>query len=282
MGMTPLTAAEAEVAFYALAMGQSAPLRAGAQLYIDGHHYHSNPEASRRHAATEREVLGTATADASGLWRSNIGLFRDVIWHASVHPLEESRLTRWAEDPHIIELLAQTGYGTMSIGLPAVEDVVRRGDAYIALITAIAPSLAGAGHVLTTTNLTSTLAMIKKLPRHGNLSGRRPAFAGNPEGAWPTEVTTRADAITAYLEPVLRDAEPSIAWVYGYYSASLGGGGAVQAAGQSTLLDSYALRRAAGNYAASTLSGQTAWATRMRYVRNEADEGRLERYTAAI
>lgn len=277
-----LSQAEAELAFALMSLGMAAPVRAGAQLFVDGHHYLSNAESTARHRAIEKEVFAHVSQPARDIWKANEQLFRNAVWHASIHSVSDVVLEQFAEDREICEKLMKTGYGSMAVGLPAKEDLIRRAEAYMTVYNQIIQTATAHGHTLNVTALRNRILTITNLPMRGVLQGAAPAELGLPQNVWPAEINSRAKAVKAYLEPMLNRAEPIVAWMFGFYKSICDDADIRPTSAEGSLLRSYSLRRAMQNYLGESNRAQTMYAARMKFLKAQASEGRLEVYNATV
>jgi hypothetical protein len=277
----PLNAVEAELAYCIMSIGQAAPVRAGAQLYEDGHHYHSDSAGSARHGATEKEVLGRASEAARNMWRANLAMLRNAVWHSGIHFVSTDVLQQFAEDPHISERLDATGYGSMSVGLPAQEDLFRRANSYTAVYRQVVQTARAHGHTLSIEKMEATVTALAALPRRGALPAQRPALPGAPAAAWPPGCDTRAKALKLFLEPALDTAEPVAAWMFGYFREICSRNGVRSNSQEGSLLRSYSLKRALANYLGEANRAQEMYSARARYIRAQGEEGKLETYSGS-
>lgn len=275
-----LSVAEFGLAFAAFSIGQASPVRAGAQLYMDGHHYHSDESSSARHRAIETEVLGKSDAEARALWTANRQMARNAVWHAAIHPIIPGVLQAFAEDGMIVERLNATGFGSMSVGLPAQEDLFRRAGSYTAVLDSVRPVLARHGHDVKLARLEAAVTALQSLPRTGALPATRPALPDQPAAAWPAGCVTRAQALNLFLLPYLTAAEPVAAWLFGFYSEICANAGIRRNTQEGSLLRSYSLRRAQANHVAQFNEAQNMYRQRARMVRAAADAGQVETYVA--
>lgn len=278
LNMPALAATEVDLAYAMMSMGQVAPVRAGAQLFLDGHHYLSDSNASARHRAIEKEVLGRCSSDSVNLWRANTMLLRNCVWHAACHSVRADVLLTFAEDPDMPARLDATGYGSMSIGLPAQEDLFNRANSYLAVHTHVQQTAAAHDHTITLDRLKLTVQALQSINRRGALTGTRPALPGIPAGPWPPGCNTRAKALKLYLEPALADAEPVAAWMFGFFREICSRAGIRSNSPEGSLLRSYSLKRAVGNFLGESNRAQEMFAARARFVRAQAEEGHLEKY----
>lgn len=278
LDMPALSAVEVDLAYAMMSMGQVAPVRAGAQLFIDGHHYLSDPNASARHRAIEREVLGRCGTECVNVWRANTMLLRNCVWHAACHSVKADVLQGFAEDADMPARLEATGYGSMSIGLPAQEDLFNRAHSYLAVYTHVHQTAAAHDHTITLDRLRGTVQALQSIPRRSALTGIRPALPGIPAGPWPPGCNTRAKALKLYLEPALADAEPVAAWMFGFFREICSRAGIRSNSPEGSLLRSYSLKRAVGNFLGESNRAQEMFAARARFVRAQAEEGHLEKY----
>jgi hypothetical protein len=278
---TPLTVVEADLAFGLMALGQVAPVRAGAQLFEDGHHYHSDVNASARHRANESEVVNRLGPDARNIWRANLMTLRNVIWHASIHPVESDFLQGLAEDPDMPGRLDATGFGSFSVGLPAQEDLFRRAGSYMAVLTQVRQTAAAHGHTLDLSNLAGTVTALATVGRDRAVPfpATRPSLPNNPAAAWPPGCNTRAKVLKLFLEPALVEAEPVAAWMFGYYREICSRAGIRANSQEGSLMRSYSLRRAMGNFIGEANRAQEMYSARARYIRAQGEDGNLETYT---
>jgi len=278
LNMPGLSAVEVDLAYAMMSMGQAAPVRSGAQLFIDGHHYLSDPNSSARHRAIEREVFGRCSSECVNVWKANTMLIRNCVWHASCHSVKADILQGFAEDADMPARLDATGYGSMSIGLPAQEDLFNRANSYLAVHTHVAQTAAAHEHVITLDRLRATVQALQSIARRGTLTGIRPALPGIPAGPWPPGCDTRAKALKLYLEPALADAEPVAAWMFGFFREICSRAGIRSNSPEGSLLRSYSLKRAVGNFLGESNRAQEMFAARARFVRAQAEEGHLEKY----
>jgi hypothetical protein len=278
LDMAALTTEEAQLAFACVAIGQASPIRAGAQLFADGHHYHSDAEASPRHRAIEKEVLGSSTTAIRNIWRANVMMFRNAIWHAAIHPVDGDVLQGLAEDADMPERLDATGYGSFSVGLPAQEDLFNRAGSYTAVLNQVLQTASAHGHELSLAALEGTVVALKALPRRGALPAERPALPGAAAAPWPPGCDTRAKALKLFLEPALNKAEPVAAWMFGFYREICSRAGIRASSQEGSLLRSYSLKRAVGNYLGEANRAQEMYSARARYIRAQGEEGKLEVY----
>jgi len=278
LSMPALTADQLDLAYAFVSMGQVAPVRAGAQLFVDGHHYHSDADSSARHRAIEREVIGRVTTAARNLWRANTAMMRNAVWHASIHVVLTSRLEEWAEDDDMPERLDATGYGSMSVGLPAQEDLFNRAGSYVAVYNKVYQTASAHGHEISIDDMITTVETLRRLPRRGALPAVRPVLPGHPASAWPTGCNTRTKALKAFLIPALDKAEPVAAWMFGYYREICSRSGVRSSSQEGSLLRSYSLQRAVANFVGEANRAQEMYSARARWVRNQAEEGNLETY----
>lgn len=281
INMAPLTTVEVDLAYAFMVMGQAAPVRAGAQLLETGHHYLSDADASARCRAIEREVTNTLASDARNLWRANIELFRNAIWHAAPHRVTTAVLEGFAEDPDMPDRLNATGFGSMAVGLPALEDLFARAKAYLAVYDHIAQTAAAHGHTITLNDLKATVTALTNLNRRGQLTGNKPVLPGSPETAWPPNCDTRAKALKLYLEPATAKAEPVAAWMFGFYKEICSRAGIRATSPEGSLLRAYSLKRAVSNFVGEANRAQEMYAARARYIRTKAEEGELETYSGS-
>jgi len=283
MTMTPLTAAEVDLAFALMSMGQVAPVRAGAQLFEDGHHYHSDGTSSARHVAIEREVLGKLTTDGRTIWKANTMLLRNVVWHASIHPIDSNVLIGLAEDADMPDRLDATGYGSFSVGLPAQEDLFNRAGSYIAVYNQVNQTATAHNHTISIAKLSATATALFAVGRGrgGTLPTLRPALPDLPEAAWPAGCDTRAKALKMFLEPALDAAEPVAAWMFGYYKEICSRTGIRTGTQEGSLLRSYSLKRAVANFLGEANRAQEMYSARARYIRTQSEAGALETYTGS-
>jgi len=276
----PMTADESDLAFRLFSLGQAAPVRAGAQIFTDGHHYHGDETSSARHRAIENEVFTAASPSVALIWSANRQVIRNAVWHAAIHPINMTILQGFAEDPTVTDRLNATGYGSMSVGLPAQEDLFKRAAAYKAVLNAVGPVLTRHGHTVSMPNLNAAVTTLGGLPRLGALPANRPALPGLPEAAWPANCTTRANALNLFLTPYLEAAEPIAAWLYGFFTEICSDAQIRRNSAEGSLLRSYALRRAMANNIASVNEAQAMYRARARFVRVEAEKGNLETFQA--
>jgi hypothetical protein len=274
----PLTADEVELAFALMAMAQAAPVRAGAQLYEDGHHYHSDAEGSARHKAIEREVMGRVSGPVRNVWRANLMMFRNAVWHAGVHPVAENFLQTMAEDNDMPDRLDATGYGSMSVGLPAQEDLFRRAGSYLACHKQVAQTAKAHGHEVSLAQVEAAVRALGGIPRRGALPAQRPELPGMPAAGWPVGCDTRAKALKLFLQPFLDSAEPVAAWLFSYYKEICSRAGIRANSQEGSLLRSYSLKRALANYLGEANRASEMFAARARFVRSEGEKGKLENY----
>jgi len=279
VAMASMTEAESEFAYGMFALGQAAPVRAGAQLFVDGHHYHSDPSSSARHRAIEKEVTGKFTAEALNIWKANVAIVRNAVWHAAVHPVSADVLQGFAEDNEMPARLNATGFGSMSVGLPAQEDLFNRAGSYIAVYNQVVQTVRAHGHSVSIDDLVATVTALQSLTRRGALIGGRPALPGMPAGPWPMGCNTRAKALKLFLEPALDIAEPVAAWMFGYYKEICSRAGIRATTQEGSLLRSYSLKRAMANFIGEANRAQEMYSARARYIRTQADQGNLETYT---
>jgi hypothetical protein len=279
----PLTADEADLAFGFMALGQVSPVRAGAQLFEDGHHYHSDTTASARHRANESEVISRLSTNARNVWRANLMMFRNAIWHAAIHAVLGETLQGLAEDPDMPERLDATGFGSFSVGLPAQEDLFRRANSYISVLNQVRQTAAAHGHSLSLDALTATVTALSTVGRGktATLPPRRPALPENPEAAWPPGCNTRAKVLKLFLEPALTKAEPVAAWMFGYYREICSRAGIRPNSQEGSLMRSYSLKRAMGNYIGEANRAQEMYSARARFIRAQGEEGKLELYSGS-
>lgn len=281
LNAAPLNADEVELAYALISMGQVSPVRAGAQLYEDGHHYHSDGDGSARHKAIEKEVLARATGPARNIWRANAMLLRNAVWHAAIHPVKEDILQAWAEDDDMPGRLAATGYGSMAVGLPAQEDLFRRAGSYSAVYTQVIQTATAHGHTITLTDMTATVNALRGIPRRGALPAQKPALPGDPAAPWPAGCTTRAKVLKLYLEPALDKAEPVASWMFGFFREICSRNGIRANTVEGSLLRSYSLKRAVANHLGEANRAQEMYSARARFIRAQGEEGKLETYTGA-
>jgi len=278
LNMPPLTEAEVELAYGCVALGQGSPVRAGAELFSTGHHYHSNPDASSRNRAMEGEVLGRLSSAATNLWRANVAVFRNCVWHAGIHFVNTTVLQGFAEDPLMPERLNATGFGSFSVGLPAFEDMFNRAGSYIAVFNQVIQTASAHGHTINLSELRATVNALANVGRNGVLPPERPALPGMPAAPWPPGCDTRPMVLKLYLEPALNKAEPVAAWMFGYYREICSRAGIRANSTEGSLLRSYSLKRAVGNFLGESNRAQEMFVARARYIRNLADGGTLETY----
>lgn len=278
LNMAALTADEVELAYAFVSMGQAAPVRAGAQLFTDAHHYHSDANSSTRHRAIELEVIGRLGSAASNIWRANIMMFRNAIWHAGIHFVREGLLQDWAEDLDMPERLDATGYGSMSVGLPAQEDLFNRAGSYTAVYNQVVQTATAHGHAISVVKMTKTVQALGLLPRRGALPAQRPELPDQPAAPWPNGCDTRAKALKLFLEPALDRAEPVAAWMFGFYREICSRSGIRASSPEGSLLRSYSLKRAVANFLGEANRAQEMYSARARYIRTQAEEGNLENY----
>jgi len=278
INMALLTAAEVDLAFGIMSMGQVAPVRAGAQLFEDGHHYHSDGTSSARHVAIEREVIGRLAVDGRNIWKANIMLLRNVVWHASIHSIDTGVLEGLAQDGDMPARLDATGYGSFSFGLPAQEDLFNRAGSYIAVYNQISQTATAHEHRISIADLVATRDALFNIGRAGALPAQRPVLPGKPSAAWPTGCDTRAKVLKTFLEPALDAAEPVAAWMFGYYREICSRGGIRASSQEGSLLRSYSLKRAVANFLGEANRAQEMFSARARYIRAEGEKGNMERY----
>lgn len=280
LGAKALTADECDLAFAMMAIGQVSPVRAGAQLFTDGHHYLSDPAASARHRAIETEVMGGVSQGAKNLWTGNIMLLRNAVWHAAIHPIETGVLQSFAEDPNMPARLENTKFGSFSVGLPAQEDLFRRAGSYLAVLKQVGTTAADHGHEVSLDELRQTVIALGNIGRAGaSLPTNRPDLPGIPGGAWPNGCDTRAKVLRLYLEPALDKAEPVAAWLFGYYKSICERGGIRANSQEGSLLRSYSLKRAVTNHLAEAVRAQEMFSAVQRNLKAQGDEGKLSLYT---
>lgn len=280
LGAAPLTADEADLAFGLMALGQVAPVRAGAQLFEDGHHYHSDANASARHRANESEINNRLGTNARNLWRANLMMLRNAVWHASIHPVKGNVLQGLAEDADMPERLDATGFGSFSVGLPAQEDLFRRANSYLAVLDQVRQTALAHGHTLSLDTLAKTAVALATVGRGAGAAfpANRPTLPGSPEAAWPTGCNTRAKALKLFLEPALTKAEPVAAWMFGYYKEICSRAGIRANSQEGSLMRSYSLKRAMANYIGEANRAQEMYSARARYIRAQGEDGKLETY----
>jgi len=279
LNMAAMSAVEVEISFACMSMGQASPVRAGAQLFEDGHHYHSDAEGSARHKAIEREVTSRLGPEARTVWKANVMRFRNAIWHAGPHVVSGDVLQGFAEDNNMPARLDATGYGSMSVGLPAQEDLFRRAGSYTAVYNQTNQTAIAHGHTISIATLTATVTALSALPRRGALAPVRPALPGLPGAAWPAGCDTRAKALKLYLEPALDAAEPVAAWLFGFYKEICSRAGIRASSQEGSLLRSYSLKRAVANYLGESNRAQEMYTGYARYIRTQAEGGHMETYT---
>jgi len=273
-----LSAEEAELAYGLMSMGQAAPVRAGAQLYEDGHHYHSNAEGSARHRAIEREVISKLSGPAVNIWKANLMPLRNAVWHASIHPVNEMVLQELAEDPEIPERLNATGFGSMSVGLPALEDLFKRAGSYQAVYNQVYQTAIAHGHSISIATMTETVTALASLPKRGALPALRPALPDLPAAAWPAGCNTRAKALKLFLEPTLNKAEPVASWMFSFFREICTRNGIRASSQEGSLLRSYSLKRAMANHLGEANRAADMFAARARFIRTQGEMGNLETY----
>jgi hypothetical protein len=281
--MAALSVDEVELAFGMMVIGQAAYVRAGAQLFADNHHYHSDADSSARHRAIEREVLGTLSAAAKAIWRANVMMLRNAVWHASIHSIVVAILKGFAEDEDMPERLDATGFGSMSVGLPAQEDLFNRAGSYLAVFTQVSKTAAAHGHVIDLPIVRTAVAALRPIGR-GAVAGfpaQKPAWVGSPAAPWINGVDTRAKALKTYLLPILDDAEPVAAWMFSFYKEICTRASIRSGSTEGSLLRSYSLKRAIGAYLGEANAATEMFLARMRYVRAEGEKGNLETYNAS-
>lgn len=276
--VAPLTNDEIELGFALMVMGQASPVRGGAQLFMDGHHYHSDVESSARHRAIEKEVLARVSESVKNTWRANTKMLQNAVWHASIHPVLEDVLQQFAEDDDMPERLDATGYGSLSVGLPAQEDLFSRAGSYIAVYNQIIQTARAHNHVITIDNMTAAVTAMSGLPRRGALPANRPDLPGLPAAPWPAGCDTRAKALKQFLEPYLDAAEPVAAWMFGFYKDICSRASVRASSQEGSLLRSYSLKRAVANYVSEANTAQEMYAARARWVRTQAEAGNIEVY----
>jgi len=281
LNMPPLTDTEVELAYGYLALGQGSPVRAGAQLFNDGHHYHTNADSSSRHRAMEGEVLSRLSAAATNLWRASIAVLRNCIWHAGIHFVETNVLLGLAEDALMPERLNATGFGSFSVGLPAYEDLFSRAGSYVAVFNQVIQTATAHGHTIDLSELRATVNALATIGRNGVLPAERPDLPNLPRGPWPPGCDTRPTVLKLYLEPALNKAEPVAAWMFGFYREICSRAGIRATSPEGSLLRSYSLKRAVGNFLGESNRAQEMYVARARYMRTLADGGTLETYTGS-
>jgi hypothetical protein len=281
INMVPLTSDEVDLAYALFSMGQVAPVRAGAQLYASGHHYLSDPASSARCRAIETETLVGVGEAAMNIWRANTPMLRNVVWHAGPHVVKTEILEAMAEDPDMPARLDKTGYGSMSVGLPAQEDLFNRAGSFRAVYDQVRQTAIAHNHTISLDDLFATVAALQELPRNAALPANRPDLPNLPSAPWPPGCDTRAKALKIFLEPALDAAEPVAAWMFGFYKEICARAGVRANSLEGSLLRSYSLKRAVANYIGEANRAQEMYAARSRYMRAQADEGFLETYTGS-
>lgn len=281
LNMAALTVDEAEFAFALFSVGQVSPVRAGAQLFENGHHYHSDIAASPRHRAIEKEVFGRVGTAANNIWKANTMLLRNAVWHAAIHPVDVRVLQGFAADGAMPERLDATGFGSFSVGLPAMEDLFRRAHSYVSVLDQVRQTATAHQHKLSLDELIATVTALRNLSRTGPLPADRPALPGKPAAPWPPNCTTRAAALKLYLEPALNKAEPVAAWMFGFFQAICETNGIRATSQEGSLLRSYSLKRALGNHVGEANRAREMFNARRRFLRAEADKGSMETYAGS-
>lgn len=275
-----LSTAETEIAFACISLGQVAPVRAGAQIFEDGHHYHSNETANARHRACEKEVLARVGSDAGAIWKANVMLLRNAIWHAGIHPVNADILQGFAEDSAMTERLDATGYGSFSVGLPAQEDLFKRANAYLSVYIQVSQTAAAHGHRLDLGNLDAAVKALTDVGRSagGGIGANSPALPGIPAAPWPTGCDTRTKVLKTFLLPYLDRAEPVAAWMFGFYREICSRAGIRPSTSEGSLLRSYSLKRAMAKYIGEANRASEMYSAYARFLRAQGEEGKFETY----
>lgn len=89
----------------------------------------------------ERQILGRLKPEAAALKATVDDVFRDMVWHKSVHPVSSFLLMELARDPNVPGKLSSFGVGSASIRLPYPEGELKRMRTYIAIYNGVISTL---------------------------------------------------------------------------------------------------------------------------------------------
>jgi len=200
-----LSAAEEEECYAAFRLGSVAPVLNGLTLFMTNHHYLSS--AQKAFLAVERQVIAADTVKAS--WDVDAPGLRDVVWHKACHPIRSAISMAFAAMDDIRDRMTALGIGSAGVRVPYVEDSVRAAQAYVALLGAVRPAVAGTNWTLGLPTLIAALHVLSAMGHAGAV----------PFGA-PAGVVDRRTAIDLMLKPAMAVSEPAVAFLAGLYAGA--------------------------------------------------------------
>jgi hypothetical protein len=279
-----LTDIECRVTPLCFMIGMAAPTRGGEMLIKADHHYLSDADSRKRHLAIEKEVLAKFSQAVKAYWRTNKTVLQDAIWHKSIHAAKEIWLTEMAMDTTVIENLGED-FGTMAVGLPAREDVLRKAGSYTQVAGQVTSLMASHGTVVDTRAFDNAVAWMSATPTTGNI----PDDARNFEGAGnllalPLVAVAgdRKALLKQWFSKVLEAAASDVAFCFGYYKQLAMDTGIRINSEEGSLLRSYSLKKLYTSHLPSISSGTELCRLVRRRKKDQLEDGRLPVYEMAF
>jgi hypothetical protein len=276
--MDRLTDVEREVSANFFILGTAAPPRAGAVHIKTTHHYLSDTDNRRRHLACEKQVRAAESPDARSWMAQDATIWRDMLWHKSIHPIKVEVLENLAASPTTAERLEASGYGAFAVGIPAQENFIARAGSYVAVRNATFDNIRASQSHVDFPKLMRMYAVFETMPR--NIAGTVIAeWPGKPAGMPPATVTTRKDAVMLWLKPELESCAARSAWMFGWYREVCSRLSIRTNSQEGSLLRSYSLRKAMETHMPMAAEGQNAYTAYVRSMRVAVDDGRSVDFT---
>lgn len=229
-------------------MAIAAPVLNGVLLVYTGMHHFVDPHKQVMRVVT-KQVFGT---NDPGVAHTTTEQYEDVMFHKAFHPVKSSRLTWLAREEDMRVRLRALGVASAAVRVPALFPSERAMSAARALVATVEAS---AGEY--------------NLAIDGDAF--RAAAAGVTLGGpvTPTTISTHADNVAAFFERQ----GGNLAWCAGFVSAMADETPAEL--GRMSILRAESVRRIAREHAAQTASGMNHYKVARRWMRAQANAGRL-------
>jgi hypothetical protein len=258
--MADLSETEWNLSFAFYRMALAAPPLAGVSLLDSNHHFLSNKLNSVM--SVEGQVLSEEGSEVMALYRDNIDVHRDMLWHKASHPLTTELLRALALDDAMSARFDEVGLGSAAIRVPYVEPVLRAARAYLAMHRAVVAWINSNGHNVRMPGLEAAVAAVEAMPRAGAV----PPYANAPP-------MTRDEFIRTELTRRCINAKPVVAWCIGAARANAEHTG--DRYSELTAGRAYSVRKIEKEDPGSVGLGRSDYEDTRRYARNQAERGRF-------